>query len=69
MGFDKCYLPPVEVMKSELEKFGLQKFVESHKKCGCVIGETDRMNYFNDLVKEYEKQVNDIPSGTKMKRL
>jgi hypothetical protein len=57
MGFNKCYLPPVDVMKSELNKFGLNIFVESHKKYDCVIGETDRMNFFNELVKEYENKL------------
>jgi len=51
MGFNKCFLPPIESMKKEIILNGLDKFIERYQKYDALIGETDRMVFLDDVMR------------------
>jgi len=61
MGFNKCYLPSIESMSEQIERDGLEEFVRLYTKYDCITGETDRMRFLEDKIKEYEDKVNYTP--------
>jgi len=61
MGFNKCYLPSIESMNEQIERDGLEEFVRLYTKYDCITGETDRMRFLEDKIKEYEDKVNYTP--------
>ena len=61
MGFDKCILPSVEDMKRQLERDGLEIFVKSYSRYDSIMGESDRMEFLEDRIKEYEDKINYTP--------
>lgn len=61
MGFNKCTLPSVEDMKRELERDGLEIFVKSYSRYDSIMGESDRMKFLEDKIKEYEDRINYTP--------
>lgn len=56
MGFNKCYLPSIEVMKEQIERDGLKEFVRVYSKYDCITGESDRMEFLENKIKEYKSQ-------------
>jgi hypothetical protein len=55
MGFNQCYLPSVEIMQNSINEYGLDSFVKSYRKYDSISGETDRVEFFENKIKEYEK--------------
>lgn len=56
MGFNKCYLPSIELMKEQIERDGLKEFVRVYSKYDSITGESDRMEFLENKIKEYESQ-------------
>ena len=61
MGFNKCYLPSIESMEEQIERDGLEVFVKSYSKYDCISGESDRMRFLEEKIKEYEEKINFTP--------
>ena len=55
MGFNKCILPSIESMKTEIAINGIEQFVKSYSKYDSIMGESDRMEFLKNKIKEYEK--------------
>jgi hypothetical protein len=55
MGFNKCFLPPIETMKNDILINGLEQFIKKYGKYDSIIGETDRMDFLKEIME------NDIP--------
>jgi hypothetical protein len=63
MGFNKCFLPKINMLEEELNRIGLMNFVNRYKKYDSVIGETDSVRFFDSKIKQYHdltSQLNDI---------
>ena len=60
MGFNKCILPSIESMKMEIAINGIEQFVKSYNKYDSIMGESDRMEFLENKIKEYEKNNIDI---------
>lgn len=54
MGFNKCILPSIEIMQSELDRIGLAEFVRIYTKYDSIMGETDRMEFLESKINLYE---------------
>ena len=61
MGFNKCYLPSIESMEEQIERDGLEVFVKSYSKYESITGESDRMRFLEEKIKEYQDKVNYTP--------
>ena len=61
MGFNKCYLPSIELMKEQIEKDGLEEFVRLYTKYDSITGETDRMEFLENKIQEYRDKINFTP--------
>ena len=55
MGFNQCYLPSIEIMQTHINESGLNSFIKSYGKYDSVSGESDRVEFFENKIKEYEK--------------
>lgn len=55
MGFNKCFLPPIETMKNDILINGLEQFIKKYGKYDSIIGETDRMDFLKEIME------NDMP--------
>lgn len=55
MGFNKCFLPPIETMKNDILINGLEQFIKKYGKYDALIGETDRMDFLKEIME------NDMP--------
>jgi hypothetical protein len=53
MGFNKCYLPSIESMKEQIERDGLKEFVRIYRKYDSISGESDRMEFLENKIREY----------------
>lgn len=58
MGFNQCYLPSVETMKFQIQRDGLEKFIKLYRKYDAISGETDRMQFLEQKIFEYENNIN-----------
>ena len=63
MGFNKCILPSVQVMQEEIDRNGLNEFVRIYRKYDSIMGETDRMEFLEKKIKEYENNINGITTS------
>ena len=61
MGFNKCILPSIQCMEEEIERDGLELFVKRYCRYESIMGESDRMKFLEDKVKEYEDKINFTP--------
>lgn len=61
MGFNKCYLPSIDIMETQLVNEGLEEFVKLYSKYECIIGESDRVRFLEDKIKEYQDKINYTP--------
>ena len=61
MGFNQCILPSVEQMKEHIERDGLESFVKQYTRYDSLMGESDRMRFLEEKIKEYEDKVNYTP--------
>lgn len=48
-------------MQEHIERDGLESFVKHYSKYESVMGETDRMRFLEDKVKEYQDKINYTP--------
>ncbi len=55
MGFNKCILPSIETMQSEIDRSGLAEFVRIYTKYDSIMGESERMEFLENKIDEYEK--------------
>ena len=53
MGFNQCYLPSIIIMQAEINTVGLETFVKRMEKYEAITGETDRMEFLENKIKEY----------------
>jgi len=53
VGFNKCILPPIEYMEEEIEKNGLESFVKRYGRYDSIMGDSDRMEFLENKIKEY----------------
>lgn len=53
MGFNQCYLPSIIIMQAEINTVGLETFVKRMEKYDAITGETDRMEFLENKIKEY----------------
>jgi len=58
MGYDKCILPSIIIMQAEIDTDGLETFIKRMQKYDSLMGETDRMQFLENKIKEYEKVTN-----------
>jgi len=58
MGFNQCYLPSIIIMQAEIDTVGLEVFVKRMQKFEAITGETDRIEFLESKIKEYEKVIN-----------
>jgi hypothetical protein len=63
MGFNKCILPSIEVMQSEIDRSGLAEFVRIYTKYDSIMGESERMEFLENKIDEYEKLKQNINSN------
>ena len=56
MGFNKCVLPSIETMQSEIDNIGLAEFIRIYRKYDSIMGDTDRVKFLEQKIKEYELQ-------------
>lgn len=61
MGFNGCILPSIEWMQLEIDRDGLESFVKRYGRYDSIMGETDRMEFLESKVKEYEDKINFTP--------
>lgn len=66
MGFNKCTLPSIEVMKFQIERDGLKEFIRMYRKYDSIMGDSDRIEFLEQKVFEYENNINgdSIVSGS-----
>ena len=55
MGFNQCILPSIQTMQEHIEYVGIKQFVKSYSKYDSIMGESDRMEFLENKIKEYEK--------------
>jgi hypothetical protein len=48
-------------MEEEIERDGLELFVKRYCRYESIMGESDRMKFLEDKVKEYEDKINFTP--------
>lgn len=62
MGFNKVYLPPVEVLKERLEKEGVESLLKTYRSYDLVMGSVESVEFLDSLnnVKTI-KPKNDLP--------
>jgi len=58
MGFDKCILPAISVMEAQITQLGIDEFVRVYSKYDSIMGESDRVNFLETKINEYEKNIN-----------
>jgi hypothetical protein len=51
MGFNKCFLPPIDSMKKDILSNGMESFIKKYQKYDAIIGETDRMTFLDNIMK------------------
>lgn len=66
MGFNKCILPSIEVMKFQIERDGLKEFIKVYRKYDSIMGDSDRIEFLEQKAFEYENNINgdNIVSGS-----
>lgn len=57
MGFNKCVIPSIETMQSEIDRDGLESFVKRYGRYDSIMGDSDRMEFLENKVKEYEDSI------------
>lgn len=61
MGFNGCILPSVKSMKEHIERDGVESFVKHYQRYDSIMGETDRIEYLENIIKEYQDKLNYTP--------
>ena len=62
MGFNKVYLPPIEVLKERLEKEGVESLLKTYRSYDLVMGSTESVDFLDSLYKVKPlKPKNDLP--------
>lgn len=47
-------LPSVKTMTEHIERDGLESFIKHYRRYDSVVGDTDRMQFLEEKIKEYE---------------
>lgn len=55
MGFNKCFLPPIDSMKKDILNNGLESFIRKYQKCDAIIGESDGVTFLDNIMKTESK--------------
>lgn len=58
MGFNKCILPSIEIMQSEIDSVGLEEFVRRYGRYDSIMGDSDRMEFLEKKINLYENLKN-----------
>lgn len=58
MGFNKCILPSIETMQSEIDNVGLEEFVKRYGRYDSIMGDSDRMEFLESKINLYENLKN-----------
>jgi hypothetical protein len=53
MGFNKCVLPTINILKEELNRVGLDEFINRYKTYDCIMGEINSVDFLNTKIKQY----------------
>jgi hypothetical protein len=61
MGFNSCILPSIETMQEQIERDGLEIFIQRYRKYDSISGESDRMKFIEEKVAEYLDKINYTP--------
>lgn len=64
MGFNKCILPSIETMQSEIDNVGLEEFVKRYGRYDSIMGDSDRVEFLEKKVMEYENDINNNNTNT-----
>ena len=56
MGYHHHHLSSVEQLKSQLENDGVEAFVKRYSKYECILGETDRVEFVEKIIKEFNEK-------------
>jgi len=51
MGYHKCHIPDLDVLKIQFDKLGLKSFVEKYKKCEALIGDSISIQFIESKIK------------------
>lgn len=58
MGFNKCTLPSIETMQFQIQRDGLKEFVRAYRKYDSISGDSDRIEFLEQKIFEYENNIN-----------
>lgn len=61
MGFNGCILPSVKSMKEHIERDGIESFIKQYQKYDSIMGESDRVEFLEEKIKEYNQKINYTP--------
>jgi hypothetical protein len=61
MGFNGCILPSVKSMKEHIERDGIESFIKHYQKYDSIMGESDRVEFLEEKIKEYKEKINYTP--------
>jgi hypothetical protein len=56
MGFNQCYLPDIDKLKTYFESVDLKTFTDRFRKYDCWTGSSESMDFLEQKIKEYELQ-------------
>ena len=48
-------------MKEHIERDGVESFVKHYQRYDSIMGETDRIEYLENIIKEYQDKLNYTP--------
>lgn len=63
MGYNKCILPSITIMEAEIKTVGLETFINRMRKFDSIMGDSDRMQFLESKVKEYEEVIKNIDNN------
>jgi hypothetical protein len=52
MGFNKRYVPVLEVVKKQLEERGVKEFIDYYTKPDALIGSIESMRFIDQVIEE-----------------
>jgi hypothetical protein len=56
MGFNQCYLPDIDKLKTYFESVDLKMFTDRFRKYDSWTGSSESMDFLEQKIKEYELQ-------------
>jgi hypothetical protein len=58
MGFNKCYVQPLDAVKQQFEELGLEKFKELYRKRDTFIGPEDAVDFILEKLQQKSSDTN-----------